>query len=97
MSLKTRSRVGMLVAALLGAILASQVFVRRAEADCAEPTWRVDLVSATASDGTTAHQAHWPVTGNLHAYQDDVLHTGYAVISFFQAPGGTIQQVWADR
>jgi hypothetical protein len=97
MSLKTRSRVGMLVAALLGAILAGQIFARHAEADCVEPTWRVDLISATASDGTTAHQALWPIKGELHAWQDDVLHTGHAAISFPQAPAGAIQQVRAER
>src|SRR6187397_117627 len=97
MSLKTRSRVGMLVAALLGAILAGQVFARHAEADCAEHTWRVDLISATASDGTSAHQVFWPIRGELHAYEDHVAHTGHAAISFHEAPAGAIQQVRADR
>jgi hypothetical protein len=97
MSLKIRSRVGMLVAALLGALLAGQVFARHAEADCVEHTWRVDLISATASDGSTAHQAYWPIKGDLHAWQDNVLNTGHAAISFPEAPAGAIQQVRADR
>ena len=97
MSVKTRSRLGMLAAALLGAVSAGQVFVRHAKADCAEQAWRVDLISATASDGSTAHQSYWPISGELHAYADDVLHTGHAEISFPQAPTGSIQRVSADR
>ncbi|HYP75551.1 MAG TPA: hypothetical protein VER12_06345 [Polyangiaceae bacterium] len=89
MSFKTRGRVGIFVAALLGAMLANHVFARRAGADCSERMWRVELVSVTASDGSTEHQAYWPNGGALGSYREA------AHLDFDQSTPGAIQQVWA--
>ena len=92
-SSKTRGGVGVILAALLGAILAEQVFIRHAQAYCASPSWRVELLSVTASDGSTAHEAYWPTQGVLTAYEGRQSRSGSAEISFSFAPAGSIERV----
>jgi hypothetical protein len=60
MSKRVRSRIGILIAALAGAVTASHVFARRAHADCQSPEWQVELQSVTASNNSTTHQGYWP-------------------------------------
>ena len=91
MSSKAQGGVGVLAAALLGALVASQIFGRRAKADCSERTWRVELVSVTASDGSSAHQLYWPTAGSLSAYAQ------FAQIAFQTSSTEDIQRVRAGQ
>lgn len=65
MSKRVRSRVGVIVAALVGAITAGHVFARpaKAGANCSPQAWNVQLLSVVASRNnvpSTTQQAYWP-------------------------------------
>lgn len=67
MSKRVRSRIGVFAAALVGALVASHVFARRANADanCSPPEWKLKLSSVKASNASTEHQAYWPTDAVL--------------------------------
>ena len=68
MSNQFPNRTTVVIAALLGALSASQVFARRAKADCASWYWKVELLSVTANDGNTTHHGYWPTEGMLESF-----------------------------
>jgi hypothetical protein len=93
MSKRVPSRIGVFTAALVGALVASHVFSRQANADanCSPPEWQVKLLSVKASNNSQAHSAYWPTDAVL------LSSPGHVRIWTTQAVLGVVGTVEVDQ
>ena len=71
--MKTRSRAGILICALLGGLAGGSLVQRNAKAcSCADEEWKVHLRSVDPLDAETTHKAYWPANAVLTSYPDVV-------------------------